>query len=832
MSFVILLSLLAINWGEWNADVESKSVSIEMETEKDGMDWFYRQRAYPHGTIPPEALARARNEAARLKAEDDGKHGEWTLAGPVNIGGRITAISALPNGKIVVGAADGGVFISNDSGHTWTPVFDTMMSLSIGAVTIDTSNNAIYVGTGEANSSGDSFDGNGLYVTFDDGNTWSHLGLDSTAHIARIVINPLNNQEIYVAAMGHLFSTDTTRGVYKSTDGGQTWQKVLFVNDTTGCIDIAINPQDTNIIYAAMWSRIRTPEMRRVSGVGSGIYRSTDGGATRERLTNGLPSQNVGRIGLAISPTNPNVLYAIIADHPGYLVGVFKTTDGGDTWFETNDGIISDLFSSYGWYFGQIRVSPSDPDKAYAMGLDIFVTTDGGNSWQQLTGWDVHVDHHDLWISPQDDNYLIDGNDGGVYISTNGGNYWRHVENLPITQFYDVAIDPNNPMRLYGGAQDNGTVRTLSGSIDDWDVILWGDGFLPMIDPRNSNIVFAEWQYGNLEKSTDMGYNFYYCLNGVSSSDRRNWDTPYAMTPSNPDIMYYGTYRIYKSVNEAESWTPVSGDLTNGPGAGNLVYGTITAIKVSPSDPNRVYVGTDDGNVWVSPDAGGTWVHVSDSLPDRYVTDIAVDPNNSDRFYVTFSGYEIDDDAPYIFVTSDFGTTWTDITGNLPHAPVNAVEVDPEDTNTIYVGTDFGVFYSETGGGNWTPLGSGMPNSVVMDLALDPGSRTLIAGTHGRSMFKISLTSVEEDENPLPRSGSNIAIRVEGGIIRVLLSHEAEGNVTARLISVDGRVLRETHAALGSKTIDIPAGNLPDGIYIVDVRLGRQRRSEKLVILR
>ncbi len=837
----LLIALFVL--GQAPSDVARRHADIEeaiqqMETEKEWMEWFYLQRALPLGYIPAEAVNRARAEAEALKRGAKTPSGVWEPVGPINIGGRVTAIAVNPHNtnEIYIGTADGGVFKSEDGGATWVPVFDSMPSLSIGAIAIDPVDTAIYVGTGEVNSSGDSFNGTGLYVSHDHGITWEHLGLDSTAHIARIVFDPTDHNTIYVAAMGHLYTTDTTRGVYKSTDGGQTWQKVLFVDDTTGCIDLVINPQNPNILYAAMWSRIRTPENRRVSGSGSGIYRSTDGGATWEYLTIGLPTSNVGRIGITISQTDPNVLYAIFSDHPGYFTGVYKTTYGGDTWSRTIDGNLSDIFSSYGWYFGQIRVDPTNPQVVYAMGLHIYKTTDGGNSWYQLTGWDVHVDHHDLWISPSNPDHLIDGNDGGVYISTNGGTSWSHVESLPITQFYDVAIDPNHPVRYYGGTQDNGTIRTMTGSVDDWEEILGGDGFLPAIDPRNSNNIFAEWQYGHLEKSTNGGWGFDYCLYGVNENDRRNWDTPYALTPSNPDIMYYGTYRVYKSTDFAGYWTPVSGDLTNGPGNGNLRYGTLTVIKVSPANPNYVYVGTDDGNVWISSDAGNSWQHVSDSLPNRYVTDIAAHPTDPMTFYVTFSGYSLDENTPYIFVTHDAGSTWTDVTDNLPHAPVNAVEVDPSHPNLVYVGTDMGVYYSTEGGGNWQPLGTGLPNSVVMDLALDDGSRTLIAGTHGRSMFRFDLRTLdiaEDEHGGTEANGFNLIAIAESKTIRISLQVPRKEHVTVQLFSPVGRFISTVFDGTldeGVHSFDYNARRLPGGAYFIRVKIGERSFTRKVLV--
>jgi len=474
---------------------------------------FYLQRAYPLDTIPKQAILRAYEQARALQRQVSKESlPTWQPGGPYNIGGRITAIAVDPSNPLIVyaGAADGGVLKSTDGGLHWTPIFDEMPSLSIGALAVDpTDPSKIYVETGEANSSGDSFDGDGVYMSPDGGSTWVHLGLEQTRHINRIVINPQNPQVLYVAAMGSLFSTNPERGVYRSTDGGQTWERVLFVSDSTGCIDLVINPQNPDILYAAMWERIRRPWMRKVAGPTSGIYRSTDGGNTWELLTNGLPQgANVGRIGLAIAPTNPQVLYAIYADHPGYFMGVYKTTDGGNTWFRVNDAVLSDLFSSYGWYFGNIRVDPTNENVVYALGLDLYRSTNGGNSWQNLSGYSVHVDQHDLWIDPQNPQHLILGNDGGIYLSSNGGLSWQKSTDLPITQFYRVTVDFQNPERIYGGTQDNGTMRTLTGGLYDWNIIYWGDGFFCIVDFTNPNIIYAGAATGGLWKSTSGGVSW------------------------------------------------------------------------------------------------------------------------------------------------------------------------------------------------------------------------------------------------------------------------------------------------------------------------------------
>ena len=710
-------------------------------------DWFYLQRSYPERQLDYRAWRAAWQQAQFFRQQQSLETMYWTSAGPTNIGGRVTCIAVHPSqpNRIWIGAADGGVWVSGNGGVEWTPVFDFNQSLSIGALAIDPNDpNTVYVGTGEANASGDSYPGNGLFRTTDGGLTWQYLGLEHSYYIARIAINPQNTQNIFVAATGLLFGKNPERGIYRTLDGGNTWERVLYISDSTAAIDVVINPVNPNIVYAAMWERIRRPNHRQAGGITSGIYKSTDGGTTWTQLTNGLPpnSPTVGRIGLTISPSNPDVLYAIYADHPGYFMGLYKTVNGGSSWFSVGSGL-SQLFSSYGWYFGQVYVDPSNPNIVYALGLDLYKSTNGGATWNNI-GWSMHVDHHAIWVDPNDSNHLIVGNDGGVYISQNGGASFNKVNYLPITQFYAGTVDFNHPEKLYGGTQDNGTVRTPTGQLNDWEEIYGGDGFYVIVDPNNSNIIYAEYQYGGLGKSTDGGYFFSSATNGINSNDRRNWMVPVVMDPNNSNILYYGTYRVYRTVDGAGYWSPISSDLSNGPYPGGLSYGTITAIAVAPSNPNTVYAGTDDGNVWCTDGSISNWVNISGTLPQRWVTSIAVHPSNDQVALVTYSGYKHNEYIGYIFRTTDKGQTWTDITGNLPQAPINKVIIDPDYPHIYYIGTDVGVFFTPDSGTTWQMLGQNLPNSVVMDLILHQPTRTLVAVTHGRSMYKIDISGISE----------------------------------------------------------------------------------------
>lgn len=848
MAALVLTGLISlIGWVPADLSGDRAPEGEKGEGKRYPSEWFLVQRTWPGREIPPESRSLALEQARALRdlAGERGTRGSaWSLAGPTNIGGRITAISSSSGGaRIFAGAAAGGVFRSTDSGVTWVPVFDAVGVPSIGALAQDPSNpNTVYAGTGEANSSGDSFDGEGLFRSEDGGDTWSPLGLEATRHIARVVIDPTDTNRLFVAAMGRLFSPNSERGVYRSTNGGVSFDRVLFVSDTTGCSDVVLDPSNPSRVYAAMWERIRRPKARRVGGVTSGIHRSTDGGNTWSLLAGGLPApaNNVGRIGLAISASNPQVIYAIYADDPGNFLGLWKSTNGGDSWTRTNDGALGGMFSSYGWYFANVRVSPTDANRVFALGLDVWRSTNGGSSWSTISSG-VHVDQHDLWIDPSATTRMVLGSDGGAYRTTNTGSTWAKAQGLPISQFYAGTIDPSNPERLYGGLQDNGTVRTMTGALDDWEEIYGGDGFYCLVDPRNSNHIYAEYQYGGLGKSTDGGFNFNDATTGINGADRRNWSTPVVMDPENPDRLFYGTYRLWRSTNAAATWSAVSGDLTGGPGGGNLVFGTITTIAVAPSDGQRLYVGTDDARVWTSSNGGGAWQNVSFGLPGRWVTRVVVDPNDPLRALVAQSGYRQDAPFPHLHRTTNAGANWIPIDLGLPEAPINAVVLDPDQANTIYAGTDVGVYVSRDDGASWEDLAPGLPITVVHDLMLDAPTRTLVAATHGRSMYALTLASPSAVLDSAPESGVRW-IRVSPDPVhrgeRLDIRFEAREGTRLQLALHDaaGRRVRDVSLSPNTREVTLSmsgndGGPLASGVYFLRLSAGSEVAVRRVTLL-
>lgn len=765
-------------------------------------EYFHFQRASPNHDLPEGVYARALEQARAMPALAplDRSAAVWQQAGPTNVGGRITAIAVDPNddSQYWIGTADGGVLRTTDAGVTWTPQLDSFGGLSVGAlVHHPTQSGTLLCGTGEANASGDSYDGIGILKTTDGGDTWVVAGLPNSQRVGKMAWDQTNPNVIHAAVSGGLFSTGPDRGMYRSTDGGDSWTQTLHIADDVSAIDVSIDPTDGDRVYAAMWERLRGPNNRKVAGPNSGIWRSTDGGATWSEMTNGVPTgSDVARIGLAVAPSNPSWIYAVYSEFSTSsgttLEGVYRSTDGGSSWSARSASSLGNPFSSFGWYFGQIRVSPQDENEIWVLGVPLERSTNGGSSFSDRTNGQ-HVDMHELWINPANDSHVISGNDGGIFTTTNSGSSWSKSLNLPITQFYAITVDPQLPQRVYGGTQDNSTPRTLTGAIDDWDTLIGGDGFTVVVDPTNSNIIYGEYQYGGLSKSTD-GFSFSVIFYGAGDG-RANWHMPFVMDPSDRQTLYAGTYRVHRTTNGGGSFTPISPDLTDGPGSGNLTFGTLTALAVSATDPDVLYAGADDGNVHRTTNGGSSWTDVGGTLPDRWVTRLTIDPTDASVAYAAFSGYRSDDFTPYLYRTSDYGSSWADITGNLPQAPVNDVVVDPQNPSRLFVGGDVGVYVSNDLGVSWAKLGAGLPLSVVVDLELHEPTRALIAGTHGRSSFRLDLD--EAVDAPEIAAGDAAGVRLapptpnpSRGASRLSFAVPRATNARLTLHDVHGRQVR------------------------------------------
>jgi hypothetical protein len=761
-----LLALLLLACGLFAVDRVPRGRSFDPDRAAGAYpsDWFGMQRAFPSGTIDQDAWRAALQQAVferETQSLSTSAGLTWTQAGPFNIGGRVTALAVAPGGTtIFLGSANGGVFKSINSGVNWTPVFDQYGTsvFSIGALALEPGNpSTVYVGTGEANSANDSYDGDGIWRSTDGGVGWLPLGLTTTRRIARIAVDPSNVNRIFVAAMGTQYSTGPDRGLYRSEDHGKTWSQVLFVSDSTGACDVVINPAHPETVFCATWERVRHNTYRRAFGPECRIYRSADHGSSWTLLSAGLPvpSDNVGRIALALAPSRPSTIYAqyitgSIGNYTG--LGLYRSLDGGDNWTRQDadpDNDFGNGFGGFGWYFGDMVVDPVNPDRVFCLGQVLLGSTDGGVTFGVYAGsTSAHPDMHAMWMDPTNASHFYLAGDGGFFWTTNGGSSWLKSLDLPISQFYAGAIDNLNPSRVLGGTQDNGSLQTSAGSPTGWTAMgISGDGFQCLVDPTNSTITFGESQYCNggqgLRRSTNSGASFAFPT-GFVSNDRYNWNTPICMDPTNHNVLLVGSQRVYKSTNNGSLYSVVSGDLTYNlyPGSSLLLFSTITTLAISPANGNIYYAGTDDGRVWRSLNAGGVWTEISAGLPSRWVTRVSPDPVNAAVIYVTLSGFSSDEHIAHVYRSTNNGDTWTSISGNLPNAPANDVIADPSDPNTLYLATDLGVYITRNLGGEWYPFGQGMPIQVIADLTLHQGTRKLVAATHGRSQWSIDLSAL------------------------------------------------------------------------------------------
>lgn len=739
-------------------------------------DWGWIRRTAPYWKVDEAAFQKEHEVAVALREESAAGPRISLLplypAGPDNIGGRIADIEWDPTNASVVyaAAATGGVLKSTNGGLDWTMVGDALPNINAGELAVDPSSpQTVWLGTGEPNGGHNNFPGQGVYRSTNGGSDWTFMGLSGTHSIGRIVVDPTDGQRVFVAAQGSYFGPNPERGLYRTEDGGASWQRVLSVSDSAGATDVVMDPANPSRMLAATWERVRRPNGgTHLYGPGSGIWRSFDGGDTWTKLgaVNGLPNpaaQNVGRIGLALCPANPNVAYAVITNGND-VIGLWRSLDFGTSWVNRDPDLeIQAEGGSFSWYFSQVRVAPNDCDRVYPLDVAFFRSDDGGLTFPIKYGYnfsppDFHVDHHALAFQPGNPAVLLEGNDGGISRSTDGGTTWTKIPLLPITQFYEIGLDLTNPARLYGGTQDNSTIRTLTGGLSDWEVIYGGDGFYVNVHPVNPDTIYAEYQFGNMARSADGGATFVNATPIGANGDRKNWSTPVKLDPVTPNVVYYGTQRLWRSPNGGVSWTAVSGDLTGWvPGA---VLGTITSIGISPADHHVLWIGTDDGRVWRGVETGGVfaWTNVTAApLPPRWVTRVVPHPTDVASAWVTFSGLKWQDPESHVFATTNSGASWTDISSNLPAVPINGMAVDPANPQVLFVGTDLGAYYSDNAGGLWNYLSPDLPLVPVYDLAIHPTARYLAVGTHGRSMYKLDLDDLLAAD-PRPRAGDGATL--------------------------------------------------------------------------
>lgn len=729
---------------------------------------------------------------------------DWQFLGPNNTSGRMTDVAVSPEGDYILSAsASGGVWKSTDSGESWAPIFEKEVSVSIGDIAIAPSDkNIIWIGTGESNIFRSSHAGCGIYKSNDGGVTFTHMGLENSNTISRIIIHPENPDIVYVGVSGNEWTPNKERGLYMTDDGGKTWTPTLQKDELTGVIDVDMDPSDSNIIYASTWQRVRKKwnDPRTEPGyTGCSIYKSVDGGKSWNEISEGLMVPEYrGRIGVDIAASNPNILYAYIDDYEvvrepteeerndsyglpscGFIRGaqLFRSENKGESWERVSpldDPLLQRLCNTYGWVFGQVTVDPTDENTVYLMGVSMGVSRDGGITWERFRN--AGGDNHGLWIDSTDNQYMICNNDQGVHITKDGGASWLSSYNsLPAVQFFNVNYDMGKPFKVYGSIQDHGSRRgevILADGRDmipavDWEGAPGGEGSNHAIDPNDPNIVYSAGFYGTLSRADYNkpdtivrigrdGERMEY----ISPSTNKNivpkaepgevplrgeWLAAFILSPHDSKTIYHGMQYLFKSTDQGDTWQKISPDLShnNPEHFGDVKHQTITAISESPVKQGLIYVGTDDGRLWVTINDGGEWNEIVEGIAtDRWISRIVASSFDEGTVYMTQNGKRDDDFTVYVWKSEDYGKSWKDISNNIPIGTVNVIREDPINGDILYVGTDIGAYVSVNGGEKWEVLGSGLPTVYVHDLIIHPRDNIIVIATHGRGMYAMDANPV------------------------------------------------------------------------------------------
>lgn len=802
---------------------------------------------------PAEARLKSMQQRQVLKSKSVLDSIKFRNIGPSIMSGRVVDVDVNPSDptEFYVAYATGGLWYTNNNGQSFTPVFDSADVITIGDIAVNWKTRTIWVGTGEVNSSRSSYAGIGIYKSRDNGKTWQFLGLPESQHIGKIQLHPTDDNIAWVAVLGHLYSPNKERGVYKTTDGGATWKQTLYVDDNTGAVDLDINPINPNELYAAMWYRTRSASNFEEGGKTSGIYKSTDGGNTWNLLTKPgsgfLTGDVAGRIGLAVYSKNPQIVYAIVDNQTarpdtakrdttkyvlndfknltgeqfallnearldtffkyngmsrkykakevkrlvstgqlkptaiydflyvntgfeGTPVGaeVYRSDDAGQSWKKVNTKALN-LYSTYGYYFGKIFVSPYNDQKLVITGFDIEQSNDGGKTFSRIDKENTHADHHVAWIDPQRDSHIIIGNDGGCNITYDNGQHWFKANTPAVGQFYSVFVDNARPYNVYGGLQDNGvwygpsnnreSYRWYDNGSYPFKSIMGGDGMQVQVDTRDNTTTYTGFQFGNYSRLNRL--NPRETARRITPQHslgekpyRFNWQTPVLISKHNQDIIYFGGNKLFRSFNKADTFEVISPDLTNGGGNGDVPFGTITTIAESPLRFGLLYAGTDDGNIQITKDAGASWTLLNPATTKKgqssvlpkglWTSRLIASKYKEGRVYAELSGYRNDDFNAYLYVSEDYGTTWSQLGKDLPAEPLNVIREDPKNENILYVGSDGGLYVSFDRGQSFMMWDAGLPQSIpVHDIAIQERENEIVLGTHGRSIYIAKLDDVQ-----------------------------------------------------------------------------------------
>jgi len=782
--------------------------------------------------------------------------------GPTRQGGRYVDFAVVDDAPKVMYAAtaSGGLWKTVNNGQSWNSLFDQESIISIGAVAVDQQDTSVvWVGSGEANNSRSSYWGNGVYKSTNGGETWTNMGLPESHHIGRILIDPTNSDVVYVAALGHLYSENPERGLYKTTDGGKTWTKSLEVKRKDGkyigVVDMTMSPDDPNTIIAAAYDKIRRPWTFNEGGEGSGIYKSTDAGKTWSKLSKGLPGGFLGRIGVAYAPGNSDVVYANIENvnikgindkerrnmlEVGIApkrnqsidgVQMYRSDDGGATWrMISPEG--EDIGGAPSYYYQQVRVDPNDENHVYVIGIRIWETKDGGENWD--TAFRFGGDNHAMWIDPADSDHFVLGYDHGMGITYDAGKTWYHPDEIPLAQFYAVGLDMDYPYNVYGGLQDNGSVKGPSTMRDgssinyeQWARVGGGDGMYNVPDPSNNRYLYNESQFGPLSRlDMETGES-----KGIRYNDRSlrwNWNAPIIVSAHDTDVIYHASNKVLKSTFRGENWEVISPDLSKNDavkagGTGNIQYGTITAMEESPLNPDEMWVGTDDGNVQVTLDGGKNWTLLNANIPNNpeyWVTRIEASNHYAGTAYVSFNGMRRDDFTSFLYKTTDHGKTWKSISNGIPAAGVNVIREDHKNPNLLFAGTELGVYASIDGGSNWTKFMNNIPTNPAYDMAIHSRENELVVATHGRGIFIADISSLQGMTPAVMNSGMELFdITPSVQYLRELRNVSAYTNFNGES-RTPGSHIYFYHATGGKATLKVMQGMREVYVMEVDAKAG------------
>lgn len=867
MRYVLIFAFVALTvytgvviFSKKQSPVISEIPAEKKEIKKPGgtpVELFFYDRNYPDYIVDRKIF---QERLAALQRHDEstprsrGLEYPWTLQGPGNIGGRVNAVAVHPTdvNQILLGYAQGGIYRTENNGQTWTPVFDEHRSLSIGHISYDVNHpDTVYASTGDVNISGYPFVGNGVYRSVDAGKTWQYVGLGDQGVLSKIFCDINNSNILYAGSMGFPSHKGDEKGFWRSTNFGQSWTKTLTIDDSTGIIDIAPDPANAGRLYATGYARLRTTKYSNTKCPGTSIYRSDDFGQSWMQLENGLPDEPHSRTSVEVT-NNGTVFVSYIGDvldgecAPGIetVKYIFRSIDGGFSWQQVNSdpvfGVPCEIVGNFGWYFEAIKVNPDNPQDIFLLGVDLYRTIDGGNSWFEAapTWWFdvVHADKHDIAFA-HGNVYL--GTDGGAYMQpVNASLPWSDIENIPSTQFYRTTFNPHQPDQYFGGAQDNGTTGGNNNAFNEWPRIFGGDGFQPLFDPEEPRWMYALTQYGNVWFSDDSLNGFKWLGQGLTGE--RYWDMPLVMSPYDPKILFCGSSNVF-TINMRDTepeWRSISPDLTRGELLLGNRYPAITAIAQSPVDSLRMYAGTQDGKVWTTPDGGENWIDISEGTPGWLVTSIEPSLVEPDLVYISFTGYRERDNTPYIFKSENAGETYVGLGNDIPMVGVNNLMLLPGwNDAVILAATDGGVYVTENNGQKWERVGTNMPHIPVYDVDFNPVKNEIIAATFCRGIMTFPVEELDL-LNAVDDISNNSTINLYPTIVKdhftldLSLLPAFSEKISILLADINGKIILKKQIQADRSCVNVElVGRHQPGTYIVSVSQGTINYPAQKIIL-